>query len=198
LITGCCPNCGQKSPIAAFLAETQYKQALLQALAMPASLADLTVRYLGLFAPSSGRAIRADRLTRLLEDLVKLVNGGEVKRHGIATPAPQKLWQQGLEVVIAKRDEGTLDLPLSDHKLLEEIVWRASRKAGDRPKHQAAYREVHQPDAPQQNPQIERQNHLGEINGLKQLLKVARGSAKTQLADNIERLEQKINPGKTT
>lgn len=132
-VTGTCPNCGQKAPLEHFVIEEKYKKAMIEALRTPASLADLLLPYLGLFSPATGRAIRADKLARLVTEFRQLVDGTQVTRNRVTYAAPLELWRMGIEQTLAARDTGTLSLPLDNHHYLSEIVWRLASKAANKP-----------------------------------------------------------------
>ncbi len=128
-ITGTCPACGTKGPLETFVLEEKYKRAILEAFRLPAPLADLVLNYIGLFAPPSGRAIRADKLARVVRELRELVTSGEVTRKGITHGATIEAWRYGIEQTLDAHRAGTLELPLDDHNYAASIVWRTVNKA---------------------------------------------------------------------
>lgn len=190
-VTGTCPSCGQKAPIEHFVIEEKYKKALLAAFKMPAGIADLVLPYLGLFAPASGRAIRADKLARIVTELTDLVGSAQVTRSRITHVAPLELWRAGIEQTLLARDTGSLALPLESHAYLSEIVWRLAAKAQARGEtaQPAVSHPSHRPfDArPEQAQQLQ-----AEIGGLKRLIGGAKGEAKTQLEGQLTALEKRL------
>lgn len=130
-IIATCPACGTKGPVSAFLAEAEYKEALIAALRMPPQISSSVILYIGLFAPTSGRAIGANKLNRVITELVDLITSAEVTCNRVTHRAPVELWGEALEAVFQARDAGTLNLPLDDHRYLSKIVWSlAGRRSG--------------------------------------------------------------------
>lgn len=127
-ITGTCQTCGTKAPLEHYLIEDKYKRSIVAALAIDNSIAGLVVSYLGLFSPAGGRAVRADKLARVVDELSVLVNSGQVTRNRITHAAPLALWKKGIEETLNARDAGSLITPLDDHAYLSEVVWRLAVK----------------------------------------------------------------------
>lgn len=128
-----CPSCGAKYPLEAALQDARARAALHRALRIAPSLADPIVAYLALHSPDDTRAIRMDKLARLLGELADAIEAAQVERNGRAWAAPLELWRDALARVLAQRDAGKLTLPLSGHGLLYEIVaGLASRAEGRR------------------------------------------------------------------
>lgn len=114
-----CPCCSARFPVEAALADDAARATVAAALALPAPLADLTLRYLALFRPVK-RALSWDRAARLLTELVACVRAAQVVRNGIAQAAPLELWRAALEQAVEARDR--LTLPLKSHGYLFEVV----------------------------------------------------------------------------
>ena len=191
-LPACCPTCGTKGPVEAFLAEPKYKAAFAEALATPAPLAGLVLSYLGLFAPPSGRAVRADKLLRVARELRELVASGQVTRKGLTVAAPLDAWRYGLEQTLAARDAGTLELPLDDHAYLRSIVWRQGNKAAGRAEHGAAKvshpsHRSYRADADRDAGTAALQADLAHFRGLQ-----ADGLATAQIEREIARLEERL------
>lgn len=142
-----CPCCAARFPIEAALTDEQARQAVATALQLPAPLGDRLLRYVGLFRPAQ-RALSWDRVGRLLGELLEMIDGGAVERKGKSWAAPMAAWQEALEQMLTRRDK--LDLPLTSHGYLLEIVAGVAQKAGEqkeasrRPLH-ASHRPVGQP-----------------------------------------------------
>lgn len=185
-LAGTCPNCGTKAPLDHFVIEPKYKQALAAAFATPAPLADLVLPYLGLFAPPTGRAINANKLTRIVAEFAELTGTGRVIRNRVTHAAPPALWCEGIEATLAARDAGTLVLPLGDHNYLAEIVWRLAAKAaatGERAAPTVSHPSHQRFDAP---PTTDRG---AEVASLERLIANASGDAKTALQRQLTRLQ---------
>jgi hypothetical protein len=190
-LPACCPSCGTKGPVDIFLAEPKYKAAFAEALKIPPALADLVLPYLGLFAPPSGRAIRADKLLRVSRELRELVTSGQVTRKGITQAAPLDAWRYGMEQTIAARDAGSLELPLDDHNYMASIVWRQANKAAGRQESGASKvshpsHKVYEDEGRSQD----RQDLQAELAHFKRLQAMAPNE---QTAKQIAALEAKLN-----
>lgn len=134
-LTLVCPVCQSTFPAAAGLADRAHREGLHAALALwPAAVQPQVLSYLGLFKPAQ-RALSPARLSRVIADLVTLLQAGTVTRHRETRPAPLAAWGAGLAEVLKAQDGGTLTLPLANHALLCEIVHRL---AGQRQSQDAA------------------------------------------------------------
>jgi len=188
-VTGTCPTCGTKAPLEHFVIEEKYKKAMLAAFRLPPQLADLVLPYLGLFAPASGRAVRADKLARIVTELTDLVTSAQVTRNRITHAAPLELWRSGLEQALLARDAGSLALPLENHHYLMEIVWRLAAKTTARGETSAptVSHASHRPFAP-----APRENLKAEIDSLQRLINGASGENKTQLEAQLNALQMRL------
>lgn len=190
-VIGTCPGCGAKAPLAHFILEDKYKKALVAALKMPAGIADLVLPYLGLFAPPSGRAVRADKLARIVTELTDLVTSAAVTRKRVTHTAPLELWRLGIEQTLMARAAGSLVLPLDDHNYLAEIVWRSAAKAASRGE-TAAPKVSHASHRPFADAGAAQQGLRNEIAGLERLIAGAKGEAKTQLEAQLNTLQRRL------
>ena len=84
--------------------------------------------YAGLFAPEK-TAMRYERIAALLDELVAMIRESQLKRDGTVYAAPLDYWINAFNEVLARRDAGTLRLPLSSHGYLIEIIVGYSKKA---------------------------------------------------------------------
>ena len=150
-INATCPSCGAVYPIEHGLTDAAARAALAAALAMPSGIANLVIPYLGLHAPA-GRKVQMGKLARVIDELVAIINSGEVSRRSEARPAPVAAWSAGLAEVLKMRDAGNLELPLTGHGLLCEIVFRQVSKAGAQ--QAAATRPLHPSHRPAEIPAV--------------------------------------------
>lgn len=182
MIKATCPNCGTKAPLDYFISEPKHKAAMLAAVRIPPSLEGVLIDYFGLFAPP-GRAIRADKLQRVITELADLVSGAQVSRNRITHVAPVELWKQGIEAALQARD--TLSLPLDGHNYLAEIVWRLAAKA-------ASKGEYTQPTV--SHPSHRPFNKQGDdrVKELRHLRRLQAQSPNDGLAEQITKLEQQL------
>lgn len=123
---GLCPECGCTADLTAFIADSQARQAVAEALSVPAEVGGPLLRYLGLFRPAN-RALSWGRFERLLKEVSGAVRARQVRRHGRDWPAPLEVWCAALEEIVERRDK--LQLPLRSHGYLYEIVAGAANRA---------------------------------------------------------------------
>lgn len=119
---GKCPACNASFSLDVAFAIDTGREAILTALKMPAPLALLIAKYLGMFR-AAGRALSFDRMERLMRELQPMFEAQTVTRNGTTRRCPPDLWQQALERVIEQRDIGKLQLPLKTHGYLLEIAF---------------------------------------------------------------------------
>lgn len=114
-----CPSCGAVTSLDVLLAHDGARDALLAALKMPAPLGTLVVKYLGLFRPAT-RELTFDRVASLLNELLPMIQAGQIERNGRTWPAPMPYWIDAMEDMLGKRDR--LQLPMKSHGYLLEII----------------------------------------------------------------------------
>jgi hypothetical protein len=115
-----CDRCGFRKDLLAAISDDAARQAIAQALRLPAPLADATLRYMALFE-SAGRGLTWPRYAKILESLVNLMGAGTVRwkgNHRVAAPA---LWAECLREMV---EHTTLELPLKNHNYLVAMVYR--------------------------------------------------------------------------
>jgi len=113
------------------------RDAIMQALALPAPLGKLLIQYVALFRPDS-RNIAFGRVATLLGELQPMIEAARIERSGRTWSAPIDYWKMALEEMIAKRDK--LTLPLKSHGYLLEVIAGYSNKAEVRQEHQSENR----------------------------------------------------------
>lgn len=102
--------------------------ALVDAHTEGAKLLRPMLAYIGLFAPNK-TTMRYERIAHLARELVTMIREAQVKRDGTVYAAPLDYWINAFSEVLARRDAGTLRLPLSSHGYLIEIIVGYSKKA---------------------------------------------------------------------
>lgn len=125
-----CPVCGAQYAIEAYLTDEAARRAVAVALKLPAPLAELILRYLGLFRPAAARALSWHRAARLIEELYASISSAQIARRGRTYSAPLEYWREAIEAVLEARDR--LTLPLRSHGYLYEIVVGMADKTGAR------------------------------------------------------------------
>jgi len=123
-----CPCCAAHGSIEMFTSDAKARAAVAAALNLP-NLGDRILRYLGLFRPRN-RGLSWDRVVRLLEDLLADISAAEIERDGRKWPAPLDAWKSAFDDLLDRRDK--LDLPLSGHGYLYEIIAAQARRNENR------------------------------------------------------------------
>lgn len=118
-----CPCCGEQFPVEAGFADAEGKRLASLLAGLDPRLGKAVLSYLRLFSPPK-RGLRTLKAIRLVEELLLLVDTGQVQRDARAhksKPAPARLWTTGIERMVTTRDK--LDLPLDNHNYLRAVVW---------------------------------------------------------------------------
>ena len=115
----CCPGCGLKGPLESFAADKDARHVAALMGKVPPALAELVLRYLGLFAPPKN-AVTWGKARRLLEELVPMIAAGRIKRAKREWTVSLAQWEEGLQLVVERR--GQLTLPLKGHGYLLEVL----------------------------------------------------------------------------
>lgn len=131
-----CPCCGASYGLEVLLADRSAREAVAAALALPASLGERLLRYIGLFRPRE-RALSWDRAARLLSELQAAINAAQIERDGRIYPAPVDYWKVAIDQMLDNRER--LVLPIKTHGYLYEIIIGLSHRAEEQ---RAARQEV--------------------------------------------------------
>lgn len=118
-----CPCCGEQFPFEAGFADADGKRLAALLAGVEPKLGRAVLNYLRLFSPSR-RGLRMTKAIRLVEELLDLVNTGQVQRDARTNDsksAPPRLWVAGIEQMIAGRER--LQLPLENHNYLRAVVY---------------------------------------------------------------------------
>jgi hypothetical protein len=129
-----CPCCHAVYPIEAALNDLAGRQAIVEAFKLT-TFGDLLLGYVKLFTPPK-RALSNMRMGKLLEELLPLIRAASIERNGRVLNAPQDYWRMALAEMLAKRDGGTLTLPLKSHGYLLTIIEGYNLKAEARKEQQ--------------------------------------------------------------
>jgi hypothetical protein len=130
-LTGVCPACGSETPIEAYLADTDAREALGALLALlPERERRLIPRYAALFAPPA-RRVQWPKLTRVLRELSARIEAGQVERRAQVRACTRAQWLDAVEAVLRNHEAGTVRVPLADHAYLDGVAWeQATPKPG--------------------------------------------------------------------
>lgn len=118
-----CPCCGEQFPFEAGFADADGKQLAALFAKLDPKLGRAVLGYLRLFSPAK-RSLRMTKAVRLVEELLALVEAGQVQRDARtdeSKPAPPRLWAAGIEQMIVQRER--LQLPLENHNYLRAVVF---------------------------------------------------------------------------
>ncbi|MCK9193421.1 MAG: hypothetical protein M0P19_06060 [Nevskia sp.] len=121
-----CTACGAHGSIEQFTADGDARRFAELIATLPAGIAPVAIRYLGLFRPVK-RGLSWDRAVRLIAELADSISSGHVERHGRRLSAAPALYMQAMQQMLDGRER--LDLPLQTHGYLLAIIAGASPKA---------------------------------------------------------------------
>ncbi|WP_439240919.1 hypothetical protein [Lonepinella sp. BR2474] len=114
-----CPACGAVFSLDVLLQHEQASQAVFSALSINGEFGRLAVQYLGLFRPEK-TMLTMERLAKVLNELLELVNAGGFKRNGQQVNTRLDSWIDGLNAVLMNRHG--IKRPLTSHNYLLEVV----------------------------------------------------------------------------
>lgn len=121
-----CPACGFAAGIESFIADGEWREAVLAAAALPSDCGPLVVRYAGLFRPEK-RALTPSRAARLLREVCAMITDGvDFDRRRIE--APSHIWRRALIQVL---DAPNIQRPLRNHHYLLRVVQSLLAKRDD-------------------------------------------------------------------
>lgn len=116
-----CPACGATCSLDALLGHSDASQAFVASLNLTGVLAKPLVKYLAMFR-SENRDLTFERTAKLLNELAPDIVAKQIKRGHHNYPAPQVAWVWAINVVLERRDQQKLDLPLKTHGYLYEVI----------------------------------------------------------------------------
>ncbi|WP_244190962.1 hypothetical protein [Ralstonia mannitolilytica] len=127
-----CPVCRNPLSVDVVFAHEGVRDAILQlvnAHAEGAKLLRPLLAYVGMFAPVKTE-MRYERVATVLAEVVASIKAGTVRdAHGVTHAAPLDYWRQAFEEMAARRDAGSLKLPLKSHGYLHTVVVGLASKA---------------------------------------------------------------------
>lgn len=116
-----CPACGATCSLDALLGHSDASQAFVASLNLTGTLAKPLVKYLAMFR-SESRDLTFERTGKLLNELAPDIVAKQIKRGHHNYPAPQAAWIWAISVMLERRDQGKLQLPLKNHGYLYEVI----------------------------------------------------------------------------
>lgn len=123
-----CPACHAELSLEVILTNEAARHAVARLATLSLPFGALALRYVALFRPEK-RGLSIDRMVRLIEELLPDLDRQAITRKGRDWEAPVEAWRAAIEVVLGKRDKGTLTLPLTSHGLLYEVLCGLAEKA---------------------------------------------------------------------
>lgn len=120
-----CPCCGAENSLDALLAHDEARQAVWAVAQIGGEMGRLAVQYIALFRPAK-TALTFDRIAKLLGELQPDMERGAICRDHVEYLAPTEAWIYGFREMLARRNTGSLKLPLKSHGYLYEVMssWR--------------------------------------------------------------------------
>ena len=116
-----CPCCGAENSLDALIAHEGARQAVWAVAQVGGEVGKLAVQYIALFRPAK-TALTFERMAKLLGELLPDMERGAIGRNGLEYPAPPEAWLYGFRELLARRNTGSLKLPLKSHGYLYEVI----------------------------------------------------------------------------
>ena len=116
-----CPACGASCSLDALLGHSEASQAFVASLNLTGDLAKPLVKYLAMFR-AENRDLTFERTAKLLNELAGDINAKCIQRNRITYPAPKAAWVWAISIMLERRDQGKLQLPLKNHGYLYEVI----------------------------------------------------------------------------
>ena len=116
-----CPCCGAENSLDALIAHEGARQAMWAVAQVGGEVGKLAVQYIALFRPAK-TALTFERMAKLLSELLPDMERGAISRNGLEYPAPPEAWLYGFRELLARRNAGSLKLPLKSHGYLYEVI----------------------------------------------------------------------------
>jgi len=114
---GSCPSCGFGAGIEGFLADAEWREAVMATAELPSDVGTFAVRYAGMFRPEK-RGLTPSKAARVFREINSMVlDGVEFDRQTIK--APSHIWRQGLIEIL---DAPNVQRPLKNHNYLLRIM----------------------------------------------------------------------------
>mgnify|MGYP000568786957 FL=1 len=116
-----CPCCGAENSLDALIAHEGARQAMWAVAQVGGEVGKLAVQYIALFRPAK-TALTFERMAKLLGELLPDMERGAISRNSLEYPAPPEAWIYGFRELLARRNAGSLKLPLKSHGYLYEVI----------------------------------------------------------------------------
>ncbi|ATD64868.1 hypothetical protein ACFPVS_12055 [Neisseria weixii] len=125
-----CPACGASMSLDVLITHQEAREALISLAKISEEPLIALLRYLTLFRPSE-KDLSFNRVSKLLGELIPMIQAGEITRNRKTYPAPREAWVWAAEKCVEARNAGRLKTPLTTHGfLLENITfWTPGKTA---------------------------------------------------------------------
>lgn len=127
MLPAICPACSYRGDLEGFLVEVEARRAIASVAALDPAVGRVLPAYLRLFS-SGKRGIQLRRAVKLIDELVVLIEAGDVcrdERVGVRRPATPAMWAAAAEQMCANPPSG----PLKNHRYLMSIVFGLADQA---------------------------------------------------------------------
>lgn len=116
-----CPNCGAELDLATVFTHDADSRALARLVALSVPLGARVLQYVALFTPAKQR-LTARKKIKLILALLPDLERRAITHKGRDVPAPLTAWAAAIDQMLAARDAGRLELPMSGHRYLYAVL----------------------------------------------------------------------------
>lgn len=129
-----CPACGTTLSLDVLIAHDGARDAVAAAFKISGELGNALLRYIGLFRPGVNN-LTMDRVGKLLNELLPLIQAERVTRHRLEHKAPPAAWVWAIDQALLAREQGRLKTPLTSHGWLFQVIasWPGESEAPAKP-----------------------------------------------------------------
>ncbi|MDR3370700.1 hypothetical protein [Rhodoferax sp.] len=122
-----CPVCGTGLSMAHLLVNADDRAAVVRLLALSTPLGAAVGRYISLFTPPK-TSLTLRKQVRIVLQLLPDLERRAITHRGRDWSVPLKVWEAGIDQMLAARDAGKLDLPMKGHAYLYTILMSLADK----------------------------------------------------------------------
>lgn len=140
-----CPFCGIELTVAQLFAHADTQRAVGRLAAVSIPLGARVLQYCALFAPAKTK-LTVPKQVKLILQLLPDMERRAINHRGREWAAPLTSWAQAIDQMLASRDAGKLELPMSNHGYLYSIITGLADKVEARAETQAEADKRRPPD----------------------------------------------------
>ena len=122
-----CPVCGTGLTMAHLFVNADDRAAMLRLLALSTPIGASVSRYISLFTPPK-TSLTLRKQVRIVLQLLPDLERRAITHRGRDWAVPLKVWEAGIDQMLAARDAGKLDLPMKGHAYLYSILMSLADK----------------------------------------------------------------------